>query len=40
MEDAGSESPSASEERLLGLLLLGRERPVGRARVGVRLTDE
>jgi hypothetical protein len=39
MEDAGSGSPSASEERL-GLLLLERERPVGRGRVGVRLTDE
>jgi hypothetical protein len=42
IEDAGSETPSASEERLgLGLgLLLERERPVGRERVGVRLKDE
>ena len=39
IEDAGSESPSASEERF-GWLLLERERPVGRGRVGVRLTDE
>lgn len=38
IEDAGSESPSASEERLV--LLLERERPVGRERVGVRFKDE
>ena len=37
-EDAGSGSPSASEERLG--LLLERERAAGRGRVGVRLTDE
>ena len=38
IEDAGSKSLSASEERLG--LLLERERPVGRERVGVRLRDE
>jgi hypothetical protein len=38
IEDAGSEIPSASEERFW--LLLERERPVGRERVGVRLVDE
>lgn len=39
IEDAGSESPSGASEERLGLLL-ERERPVGRARVGVRLRDE
>jgi hypothetical protein len=38
IEDAGSESLSASEERFG--VLLERERAVGRERVGVRLRDE
>ena len=38
MEDAGSPSPSASEERFR--LSLERGRAVGRERVGVRLRDE